>query len=611
MVNPNNFSGQQEGGNTTEWDSLANLEFKPVEMSMEGVSEIRTSSDPITAERKDLRIDVADGGGNEKRTSNLMLGYNERGVQVAEKYYSIEEFKDIALKNLEEDTEDVVCYVRADDAGKRFAEPREVVDDILKTVVGAGPEMELSDNDQFTNQDARSVEAFGPNGERQRGVFMLGNTELEMPNGTYVSAEVIEDALGNYLKGVESVSPDVAVNNTGTATVNTESFDNRAEIEQVQEEKHRVIKRIKEVSRKWVLPAVLAASMMITALAGFGGGRDVQAKDAQDARYALDSTKQVETQIEMDRDEAYEQMLEDTIFSLKTGDEISVPAGVEYHESSNYDSGGANKMGTFGEGLRDAGEYNLEYVSVVDKDGKIVDVEYEEGTELGEFVESVAEQQGVSVDDLNMMVHIGGPVSGWVNVGDIVNQNLDQSGSGSFMKEVVVDQSERIDGTQENFTGAVSFTNDDGEIVSVNLLDKDGSSLQPGDTAVGSDGREYKVNKLEFSSETDGQLGWELTDEAKLAMLASGAALALAALLGGDKKKKEMTNMTGRQIKALIQGVDDSYGEDENDDFARSVKELLSQKEIKQSGSPDEQLFKALVEQELTVDEITNLTKEG
>ena len=611
MVNPNNFSAQQEGGNTTEWDSLTNLEFKPVEMSMEGVSEIRTSSDPITPERKDLRIDVVDGGGNEKRTSNLMLGYNERGVQVAEKYYSIEEFKDIALKNLEEDTEDVVCYVRADDAGKRFAEPREVVDDILKTVVGAGPEMELSDNDQFTNQDARSVEAFGPNGERQRGVFMLGNTELEMPNGTYVSAEVIEDALGNYLKGVESVSPDVAVNNTGTVTVNTESFDNRAEIEQAQEEKHRVIKRIKEVSRKWVLPAVLAASMMITALAGFGGGRDVQAKDAQDARYALDSTKQVETQIEMDRDEAYEQMLEDTIFSLKTGDEISVPAGVEYHESSNYDSGGANKMGTFGEGLRDAGEYNLEYVSVVDKDGKIVDVEYEEGTELGEFVESVAEQQGVSVDDLSMMVHIGGPVSGWVNVGDIVNQNLDQSGSGSFMKEVVVDQSERIDGTQENFTGAVSFTNDDGEIVSVNLLDKDGSSLQPGDTAVGSDGREYKVNKLEFSSETGGQLGWELTDEAKLAMLASGAALALAALLSGDKKKKEMTNMTGRQIKALIQGVDDSYGEDENDDFARSVKELLSQKEIKQSGSPDEQLFKALVEQELTVDEITNLTKEG
>ena len=200
MINPNQFSSPDNESESTKWDSPSEIEFAPISVSTNEVSKITLSDSPMGEGRQDKRVDVADASGMEKRTSNLMLGYNEKGVQIGETYLSVEEFHEAALKSLEDDIDDKVLYYVRQDTGKRFAEPREVVDDMLRAIAGTGPEVILSDNSNIINQDARSAEFGGPNGEVQRGVFMLGNDNIEMPNGTYAEMDTINSVVDNYAK---------------------------------------------------------------------------------------------------------------------------------------------------------------------------------------------------------------------------------------------------------------------------------------------------------------------------------------------------------------------------------------------------------------------------
>ena len=113
---------------------------------------------------------------------------------------------------------------------KIFYEPSAVVDDIEQRIASAtGPQIELSPFTNISNQDARILETGKPDEETQLGVLMLGNTGLEMPNGTYVSAEIVENALNNYLKAVKKQKPPIpptlppiSPDNSGGVCSNTE-----------------------------------------------------------------------------------------------------------------------------------------------------------------------------------------------------------------------------------------------------------------------------------------------------------------------------------------------------------------------------------------------------
>lgn len=209
MSNPNQFSSTNNNAESTEWDSLSEgVEFSPISISTDGVSKINLFDSPMGEGRQDKGANIADASGAEKRTSNLMLGYNKKGVQIGETYYSVEELRKKALESIEKDTDDKVLYFVRTDTGKRFAEPREVVDDMMQSIVGVGPEATLSDNANITNQDARSVEFSGPNNKTQRGAFMLGNEGIQMPNGTYVEASTVDAAVDNYAKASRKESQD-------------------------------------------------------------------------------------------------------------------------------------------------------------------------------------------------------------------------------------------------------------------------------------------------------------------------------------------------------------------------------------------------------------------
>jgi len=183
----------------------------------------------------------------------------------------------------------------------------------------------------------------------------------------------------------------------------------------------------------------------------------------------------------------------------------------------------------------------MEYISVLGTDGQIKSVAYEEGQNLGEFIEKTADQEGVQPEELTALMHLGGPVSGWVNLADVVSKNLDTTDPDAFMKEVVVDSEEQFSGSAVDFDGTGSFLNEDGETVTVDFRTEDGSLVQPGSFIKGSDGREYRVDNLDVkTTETEEtQTVWTVVDSAKVATLASGAAMALGAVFGKDKEKGE------------------------------------------------------------------------
>jgi len=524
MNNPNNFGTQNsENQQTTGWDELSDVEFKPLEIKADNVATIETSDDPMAEGRQDKRVDVIDSDGVEKRTSNLMLGYNERGIQIGEKYLSVEDLEKRVADYLESDEDDVAFYVRKDDKEKRFCEPREVVDDIAKQLVESGSKIVLSKNEKVTNQDARNVEVSDENGESQTGMFMFGNTELQMPNGTYVSKEIVESALGNYLKAIQKEAAVVVPGETA---------------EQAPDEVQKVVKREK-AGRRWIMPIALATATMITIFSGLTRSEAI-AKSSTDADFNLSTTVSQTEQVKMSPEEAYDKVLNEML-GVSTGETVEVAEGVDYHESSDYAAGGANKMGTFGESLREPGEYTMEYISVLGADGQIKSVAYEEGQNLGEFIEMTAEQEGVSPDELTALMHLGGPVSGWVNLADVVNKNLDATDPNALMKEIVVDKDEQFSGSAVNFDGTGSFLNENGETVTVDFRAEDGTMVQPGDFVKGSDGREYRVDNLKTTTtETEEtQTTWSVVDSVKVATLASGTALALGVALKKDKEEGE------------------------------------------------------------------------
>ncbi|MBQ5812390.1 hypothetical protein IIW29_02375, partial [Candidatus Saccharibacteria bacterium] len=171
MLNPN-LSNQKSSQEETNWDSLDDIEFNPITFPTDKVPTIKTTPDPMGEGRQDKRVDVTDSTGIDKRTSNIMLGYNKRGVQIAEKYYSLEKLDEKLYEFLESDEDDAVFYVRRDaEEEKIFYEPSAVVDDIEQRIASAtGPQIELSPFTNISNQDARILETGKPDEETQLGV---------------------------------------------------------------------------------------------------------------------------------------------------------------------------------------------------------------------------------------------------------------------------------------------------------------------------------------------------------------------------------------------------------------------------------------------------------
>ena len=234
-----------------------------------------------------------------------------------------------------------------------------------------------------------------------------------------------------------------------------------------------------------------------------------------------------------------DELVEDTMAGLKTGDTIYMGQGQAFfHESDRV----SDIHDTFGnlEGLRPTGDYQVEYFSVL-HGGKIQNVTYQKGVPLSEMLEQTAQQLGVPKEELTVMGHAvteDGRIAGWVNVKEAVQKGIEEQ-QRKVVDEVKLVEGELISGIEHDFNGEVSMTDSEGNQVSISLTDSAGDLLDGGSQVVGDDGLTYQIDSAELSTED------VKTDDSNLLGLAAAGfvgAAGIGATYALNRKKEEQTD---------------------------------------------------------------------
>ena len=568
--------------------------IEEIRVALNGLSPIVLSpqeKEALGEGRDDRTVHITPQNGEEKKTSSIMMGYNKQGIELENgEYVNFDEVSEAINKELQTDEPNVVYVSKK--TGKKIAKP-EVIEELFKDVIAVSNGLKISEDNSIQNQNTAriAIEEYAKNKEHNKGVMMFGNEGIELPNGDYVLISEIESALENYVRMTPSEIIEI--------DEPTKGQDPKQKPK--KEEKYRVIDRIKK--KMTIIPIVIAIAG--TLATGFKMEptftTEVVQNDRTEAIYMVDELHEKSEQELID--EAVER-----IQDIKTGDKIQTEEGLEYHESSTYKYGGANKSAEFGGKYREAGEYNVDYISILN-DGKIVQVKYNEGESLGENLKETADRLGVSISDLESYIHIGGPVSGWVSTDDLVKFQVDKSLED---KNVILETNKNIKVENKDFNGSTISIKENGTNVDLKVVDANGNLLKPGSIITGSNGVQYriqdynleqKLDKEEKQVQTGEHLTWSIHNISSEVALLSGAASLIATKLS-ERDDKKMVTLTESKINELVGNARQKF--EHESEFQKAVDSLVSKK-IKPEIAEKANLKDALIDKQITVEDIENL----
>ena len=568
--------------------------IEEIRVALNGLSTIVLSpqeKEALGEGRDDRTVHITPQNGEEKKTSSIMMGYNKQGIELENgEYVNFDEVSEAINKELQTDEPNVVYVSKK--TGKKIAKP-EVIEELFKDVIAVSNGLKISEDNSIQNQNTAriAIEEYAKNKEHNKGVMMFGNEGIELPNGDYVLISEIESALENYVRMTPSEIIEI--------DESTKGQDPKQKPK--KEEKYRVIDRIKK--KMTIIPIVIAIAG--TLATGFKMEptftTEVVQNDRTEAIYMVDELHEKSEQELID--EAVER-----IQDIKTGDKIQTEEGLEYHESSTYKYGGANKSAEFGGKYREAGEYNVDYISILN-DGKIVQVKYNEGESLGENLKETADRLGVSISDLESYIHIGGPVSGWVSTDDLVKFQVDKSLED---KNVILETNKNIKVENKDFNGSTISIKENGTNVDLKVVDANGNLLKPGSIITGSNGVQYriqdynleqKLDKEEKQVQTGEHLTWSIHNISSEVALLSGAASLIATKLS-ERDDKKMVTLTESKINELVGNARQKF--EHESELQKAVDSLVSKK-IKPEIAEKANLKDALIDKQITVEDIENL----
>lgn len=568
--------------------------IEEIRVALNGLSTIALSpqeKEALGEGRDDRTVYVTPQNGEEKKTSSIMMGYNKQGIELENgEYVNFDEVSEAINKELQTDEPNIVYVSKK--TGKKIAKP-EVIEELFKDVIAVSNGLKISEDNSIQNQNTAriAIEEYAKNKEHNKGVMMFGNEGIELPNGDYVLISEIESALENYVRMTPSEIIEIEDPTKGQD----------AKQKPKKEEKYRVIDRIKK--KMTIIPIIIAIAG--TLATGFKMEptftTEVVQNDRTEAIYMVDELHEKSEQ------ELTEEAVE-RIQDIKTGDKIQTEEGLEYHESSTYKYGGANKSAEFGGKYREAGEYNVDYISILN-DGKIVQVKYNEGESLGENLKETADRLGVSISDLESYLHIGGPVSGWVSTDDLVKFQVDKSLED---KNVILETSKNIKVENKDFNGSTISINENGTNVDLKVVDENGNLLNPGSIVTGSNGVKYriqdynleqKLDKEEKQIQTGEHLTWSIHNISSEVALLSAAASLIATKLS-KRNDKKMVTLTESKINELVGNARQKF--EHESEFQKAVDSLVS-KRIKPEIAEKANLKDALIDKQITVEDIENL----
>lgn len=581
--------------NKSDYESLKDLGYteEEIKVALDSISKISVFSSPLNESRDDKGIKVSPNGGEEKRTSNIMMGYNKDGITLDNgDYLELDEVIKAIEESLKEDKENTSIICKK--TGKKVG-PAEALEGILGEAI-KGSTLGIEDSFVFDNQNSVSVQINDVSGKTyDKGHLMLG--QIQMPNGEYVSVEEINAAINNYVfmtPGEEViVTPPKEIPQKETPTKETPVVEPTKEEEtkekkEEKEEKHKIIKRIRK--KIVLIPLIIGVSAYI--LSGLSM-QEIEAKSVTELNN-LDYQVQEMVSTTSHIYESDEEVLQRIQSDIKVGEEASVLDGQKYYASSDYEYGGNNLSGTFGSVTRPEGEYTVDRVSVL-HDGHIINVDAEEGKDINQILEETAKEYGVEVSELEAKASLVGPVSGWVPI-DALNQNADKTPQ---IKETVVEvsASDLISGSIENFEGDTIVV--DGS--TIKIKDENGNLLKDGTVVKSEDGKEFRISSLGIEEKTleetevvGKKLHWSLQDCEKELLLIG----ALSAFM--RRKKKEYVDMTDSELDKLIEAKKEEYEHDS--EFTKAI-ETITSKKVELGKTAEDLAKSSLIDQSITLEE--------
>ena len=558
-----------------------------IQIAVDALSKLTISPQELEAlgkNRDDRTVVASSSDGKSMKTSSIMMGYNKAGISLENgDYVSIEEFTEALTRELSTSSKDTIYVSRK--TGRKI-DSADLIKQVLKEASKDVSNLNLSETNSISNQGAMaiSIEDAKKKKEFKKGVLMLGNPSLTLPNGEYVLASEILNAIDDYVKMVpgEVVITEMPVNKP------------------TKEEKYRVIKRI--TKRMSLLPIIIA--LISTLLTGF------RVEEKYDKVFITTpstvATISVDSLIEKSEEEILAEVTK-KVMDIKTGDKIAVNDGLEYHSSSDYKYGGDNKTGVFGEN-NPVGEYNVDYISII-HNGQIDNTKFNKDESLEKNLALAAEKLGVDVSTLESYIHLGGPVSGWVSTGEIISSSVNKISSN---KSAILDKKDNINGTIDNFNGSTITIKDGEEEVSLKVVDDEGNLLSNGEIVTGSNGKKYRLQNISLESnlkttEKDVYAGkhltWSIHNVSKEFALLSAAAATMFTLLS-NRERKEMVTMTSSQIDYLVRTAREKF--ENESEFQRAVT-TITNKSIDEELTASETLKHDLISQNITVEDINSL----
>lgn len=438
---------------------------------------VKVSEDPLGPGRKDKRIDVRSDE-TEKRSSNIMMGYNDKGYMLANGQFVNKEELESALNNyMNENRENIVVVSKK--TGKVYSDSS--IEKVFKDCILESNRLFLGDgSDKIKNQNTASFGVQKDNSENfhKQGILMLGKG-FNLPNGEYVNYEELKKALENYVL----LEKDVNDKGLIKEELKKEALE---DLKQVKEEKRNEDEnRIARIKKRRKIIAGITAAMVGAGMLGY----IIKDKLSETGLY-YNATQKVEDEIPYNLDKS---------INLRTGEEVNVSDGTPYYENSRDSGSGASDVfSSDNSNDRVPGNYTLDYISVL-HNGEIVATEFEQGVNVLDFVQSVSDSIGIPFDDLKVMVHIGGPVSGWSNIENVtaIDNNVVSIADKNFQGEI------------EDFKGD-SVTLENGAVIKI--VDNNGNLLETGTTVLGSDGKEYVINSLSFDEGLRGKIKFIISD---------------------------------------------------------------------------------------------------
>lgn len=417
-------------------------------------SKISLYENPIRAGRKDKSTFITEGDLS-MRSSNIMLGNDNKNLQDGV-YVNEDEIKNALSKYLNESGENKV--IKSKKTGRKVSVD-EILEKTFKCLKNSSVIKLGEKNSKIKNQDSRTVyiKGTGIKKFKRAGILMLGNKGFKLPCGEYILEEELQNALKEYvfsnkkkdekpksseeffkhLEGEEiTLKPsDVKVLDIDEKNIKNQNnedilnkllnmnADSSIEIKHNEEKKDDIPNldnlvskkhKVKRKNKKFLGTALLLASTVaFLSTLGVTGGNIKQKKIVtKSIEYTVQNYEEKEIK------ETYKELSDRIAGSLVIGNDSYFPEGVDYHESSDYDFGGRNNNDTIGNKLREEGNYNVDYFSIL-KDGKIVYVERNNGKNLSETISKVSKALNCNEEELKARIHFGGEkVTGWTDFND-------------------------------------------------------------------------------------------------------------------------------------------------------------------------------------------------